>query len=207
MMYKKTIGRFLILAVSFSTLAGCSLLSPVKNEPKNTYIINAVPQYIPQSTQSKPLTLLVAPIQANLAYDSTQIAYTTQPYQISYFVNNHWAETPAQMLQPLIVLTLQKTHYFRAVIPSTTSSHYDLVLQTQLVQLEQDFLQHPSQVTLVLHAQLINAATNQVIATRQFSVTESAPQDTPYGGVIATNQATAVVLQQLTRFCVSAKSI
>ena len=36
---------------------------------------------------------------------TTQMAYSTEAYQIAYFAKNEWAETPSQMIQPLIVKT------------------------------------------------------------------------------------------------------
>jgi cholesterol transport system auxiliary component len=49
-------------------------------------------------------------------YATTQMAYTIQAYQIAYFSENEWAETPSQMIQPLIVETLRHTHYFSEVM-------------------------------------------------------------------------------------------
>lgn len=178
-------------------LSGCSLLSPVKSEPVHNYVLSpAIPMAAAFKHQTGN-TLLVTQMQSTAAYNTSQIAYSTQPYQVAYFAENRWATKPAQMLQLLIVQTLQKTHAFHAVITPPVVSHYDLILVTQLLQLQQDFLTHPSQVHLQINAQLIDANKNQVIATRQFCVTEIAPQDNPYGGVLAANRATADVLRQL----------
>lgn len=144
--------------------------------------------------------------ESNAVYNTTDMAYTTEPYQVAYFANNGWAETPAKMLQPLIVQALQSTHYFKAIGTSIISTRYDMILTTQLLQLQQDFTNKNvrSQVHLVLRAQLINAATGRVIAARQFSAVEAAPTNNPYGGVIAANRAASVVMEELAAFCLRA---
>jgi cholesterol transport system auxiliary component len=186
----------LILITGFLLLSACSFLSPVQTSPAHNYSLNAMPSIVSRKIPSKPLTILVATVQSVPAYDTTQIAYTTQPYQLAYFINSAWVATPAQMLQQLILQTLQDTRYFHAVIPPSINGHYDIALHVQLLQLQQDFLQRPSEVHLALRAQLVNI-NNEVIAAKQFSVTVPAPQDNPYGGVLAANQAVATVLQQL----------
>jgi cholesterol transport system auxiliary component len=191
-----------LLFIVFSTLfllTGCSLFSPVKG-PENTYVLNAIAH--PQARDKSSITLLVSPVSSDPTYNTTQIAYTNKPYQIAYFSKNVWAQTPAIMLQPLIVQSLQNTNYFHAI--TTGSGQYDYALTTQLIELKQDFLYAPSVVRLKLRVQLISAANMHIIATKQISVVTVAPQRTPLGGVIAANQATSDMLYQLTQFCLNA---
>jgi cholesterol transport system auxiliary component len=197
-MLKKISWLFLLLSLS-----ACSLFSPVPGKTTNTYLLSAVPSATNIKKNKSTLILLVAPVQSLPAYNTNAIAYTTKPYQLAYFANNHWAATPAQMLQPLIIQTLQNTHYFSAVISATVNSHYDRVLHTQLLQLQQDFTQHPSVIRLTLQAQLVNATTNQVIDTKEISITEPAIDNNPYSGVIAANKAVVSALQKLMGFCLA----
>jgi len=186
-------------------VSGCSMLSPVQTSPKKTYVLSMVPP-VTNKKPTRQLTLLVMLPESNAVYNTTDMAYTTEPYQVAYFANNGWAETPAKMLQPLIVQALQSTHYFKAIGTSIISTRYDMILTTQLLQLQQDFTNKNvrSQVHLVLRAQLINAATGRVIAARQFSAVEAAPTNNPYGGVIAANRAASVVMEELAAFCLRA---
>ena len=100
------------------------------------------------------------------------MAYTVRPYQIAYFSRNRWAETPAQMLQPLIVQTLQDTHYFHAVVTAPFIGKYDYSLNTQILELKQDYTYKPAKLKLILRAQLSNTATSHVIATTQYAIEE-----------------------------------
>jgi cholesterol transport system auxiliary component len=49
--------------------------------------------------------------------------------------------------------------------------------------------------------QLLDVAQNRIIATRDIAVTEPAPQNTPYGGVVAANRAAAKALSAIAQFC------
>jgi cholesterol transport system auxiliary component len=191
----------LILIISGMLLSGCSsFLAPVKSEPQNQYVLNRVPPVAKQPT-TDPKTILVAHTQADSIYNSTQMSYTLQAYQIAYFANNRWAETPTRMLQALIVQTLQATQHFRAVVSPPFIGRPDYVLNTQLLELQQDFLQNPSVIHIKLRVQLIKVASNQVIVDKELFVTEATEKNTPYGGVIAANHAAEKLMAQLARLC------
>lgn len=190
----KKIGLFCILL----GLSGCSLLSPVKVGPEHVYMLTATST--PIVKRNSHLTLLVLPIESNDLYNTTLMAYTNKPYQLSYFSKNGWAEPPAKMLQPLLIQTLQNTHFFRAI--TTFPTQYDYALSVQLLELKQNFLCRTSVIQLKLRAQIINASTNVIIATKQFSLTRVAPCPNPYGGVIAANEATAAALSQIALFTI-----
>ncbi len=179
-------------------LCSCSIFSGVKTGPTKTYVINTVPSVSKKINTGK--TLLVSTMDAEPVYNSSQMAYTEHPYQIAYFSKNGWAVPPAQMLQTLLQQTLQNTHHFHAVI-SSSGQHYDYVLNTQLIELKQVFFQCTSEIHLKIRAQLVDASDLRVIATKEFFVIESAPQRNPYGGVIAANKATGIILREITQFC------
>lgn len=190
--------RLLILVCSF-VLTGCSLFSPVKLQPQHEYLINTAPAV----AVKKPghATLMVTMPSTTPVYNTKEMAYTTYPHQIAYFANNSWADTPSNMLQALIVQTLQNTHYYRSVVAAPFPAHYDLILHTALVKLQQDFTRQPSVIRLTLQAELISANTNQVISSKAFTIVRPAPRNDPYGGVIAANRAASDLMRQLVNFC------
>ena len=192
--------NLIILLLGLFLVAACSVFSPIKTEPNTTYLINTVPQPITKRTKHS-LNLLVSQPEASPIYNTTDMAYTIQPYQIGYFVKSSWAEAPTQMLQPLIIRTLQKTHYFHAVGSLSTIGRYSYILNTQLIQLEQDYSKMPHVLHFVLRAQIVNAYTNQVVASKEFSVNEPITRNDPYSGVAAENRAAAIILNQLAQFC------
>lgn len=198
---KKLIMKFIkisVIAVSVFVLSGCNLLSPVKKDSK-TYIFNQIPCDIPQKPKGH-ITLVVALPEARSMNSTTNIAYSLKPYQVAYYSQNEWIETPAQMLQPLIIQTLQKTNHYTAVLSAPYFGPFDYTLNTQILFLQQAFTLTPPVVQLTVRAQLSRSGTNQLIAVKQFEVNEPIHCCTPYAGVLATNAAVSKVLAELADF-------
>lgn len=196
---------FNVMAVSLSffmvlLLGGCSPLQPVKSASLRSYALEA--QFAAAATASGNLTLLVNTPGARSGFDSARMIYLKKPHEIDYFSENQWVDNPARMLAPLLVQALESTAQYRAVVTSRSAVTADLRLDTELVRLQQEFLALPSQVRLTLRVQLIDMRSKAVLATREFDVTEPAPSDDPYGGVLAANRAVKTALQQIADFSV-----
>lgn len=198
---KSNIMKRILMVMTILFLTSCSLLSPVRTTPDSTYLITAVPADTPVMRKI-PITLMVMQPDASPAYNTTDMAYSKRVYQIAYFAKNRWAETPPQMLQPLIVQTLQNTHRFWAVVSPPYTGRYDYALATTILKLEQDYTYCPALLKLKARAQLIKIESNGVIATQDFSITEPIFANTPYNGVIAANMATQRLLRGLSDFCI-----
>jgi cholesterol transport system auxiliary component len=184
-------------AVFFS---GCTLFSPVNIDTKK-HVLNNIPLDLPsESTHSATLLVLVPDTLP--AYATTQIAYSTQAYQIAYFSKNEWAATPSQMIQPLIVKTLRNTHYFSEVLSPPYFGHHTFSLHVEILELKQDFTSEPATLQLAMRIYLNREATNQIIAAKELSVREPMPERNPYAGVVAANEAMPRLLRELAKFVV-----
>lgn len=180
-------------------LVGCSA---VKVTPNCTYMIDALPPCVPCRPDDSTTIMVLQP-ETVPVYDTTQMAYARCKFQIAYYAKNQWAETPAQMLQPLIVKTLLNTHHYHGVVTAPFVGNYDYSLNTQILELLQDYSSpcHPV-VRLMVHAQINGVTTSEVIAAKDFVICVPMCHHTPYGGVLAANLATEIFLQQLAEFCV-----
>jgi cholesterol transport system auxiliary component len=176
--------------------SGCTLFSPVKNN-----VLNNIPLDLP-SERTHSTTLLVLVPETVPAYATTQMAYSTEAYQIAYFAKNEWAETPSQMIQPLIVKTLRNTHYFSEVLSPPYFGRHTFDLRIEILELKQDFTTEPAMLELTMRVYLIRGATSQVIATKELSVREPMPGRNPYAGVVAANEAMQTLLRELAEFVV-----
>jgi cholesterol transport system auxiliary component len=186
-----------VMAVCLA-VTGCALLSTPPKVVVQKAILTEVPQDPPQRI-NRGDTLLVFPPRAMPLYDTTQMAYSTQPHQVAYFSEREWGATPSQMLYPLLVTTLENTRAFRAVLTEPFAGRYTYGLRTEVLELLQDFSSGSESASLVLSLrfQLTDYGAKTVIATGEVSVREPMRERNSYAGVIAANEATAKALQQM----------
>ncbi len=179
--------------VTAMSLSACAVQLP----PDVGYVIKQQPDYVKQSRRHHHATLMVIRPDASPAYDTTRIAFTSKPFQISYYSASHWAETPSDMLMPLIVETLQKTHHYRAVILPPFTGEFTYALRTTVNELLIDYTKTQAMLNLTLQAQLLSGVNGNLVATHEFKVAVPLACRTPYSAVLAANRATALALSQL----------
>ncbi|MDO8313298.1 MAG: ABC-type transport auxiliary lipoprotein family protein [Sideroxyarcus sp.] len=194
-----------VLGVLTSTLllAACGGLPAPKVVSQNIYVLEAAPT-IQASQVKRDLVLAVSVPRARPGFDTQQMAYVQQPYELNYFVTSRWADTPARMLEPLIAQAIAQTESFRAVVQASGAIPADVRLDIELVSLQHDFKTRPSRVQLTLRAQLIDVRGKRLLAVQQFDEVENAASDDAYGGVSAANRLVQRVLGKLAEFCVNA---
>jgi len=141
--------------------------------------------------------LLVSPPQAEPGFESQRMVYVKRPYELEYYAVNQWAETPVRMFTPLMVQVLNQTGVWRAVIPLPSSVRGDYRLDSYGFVLQQEFLQQPSRVRMMIRTQLVDLKESTILSTRTFEVVENATSENPYGGVQAANRAVAGLLDQI----------
>ncbi|HDV5708938.1 TPA: membrane integrity-associated transporter subunit PqiC [Legionella pneumophila] len=181
------------------TLMSCS---PVKVPVTNEYQLTAYSTK--QLTRKpRPITIQVTVPEAVAGYQTEEMLYIKKPFKLEPFVKNAWTSPPADMLFPLLVQSLQSSGYFYAVTSSPYSEDADYRLDTQLLKLEQNFIKKPSVLEFSAKIVLTHISDNQIIGSRIVSLQIPCSQDTPYGGVIAANQATFRFTATATDFVVS----
>lgn len=186
---------FMMLALS-----ACSVFGPVQTPDDHRYLISAMPVSFKAVKQS-PAVVLVTQPEAAYIYNTTSMAYTAKPYQVSYYSQNEWAATPSQMMLPLLAQSLEKTGAFRAVVVAPYLGKTDYTINTQIIKMQQNYI-NPKAGTfdLVVQVEVVSVATGHTVATRQFSIKEPIGQASPYNGVIAGNTAMAKLLIQICHF-------
>lgn len=192
------IGITLLLCMQF-LLTACS---PIKMPVSNQYKLET---YYAQKLSGKKTSssILVSLPEAMAGYQTEQMLYVQRPYELSPFVHNAWISSPANMLYPLIIQSLQKTGYFYAVASGPYVDKADYRLDTQLIELQQNFLVKPSTMDLVAKVMLTHIADNRLVASRIITQRIPCPADTPYGGVTAANKASQAFTAALSTFVVT----
>jgi len=183
-------------------LVSCSL-TPVKSPSVNQFTIEPVSLTKSQQTPQTKNVLMVSQPKAEPGYKSQSMLYKTRSHELAAYQQNQWASAPAVMLQSVLAMRIKQRHYFKYVAEAPYVGNYNYRLQTQLMRLYQSFRDKTSQIHLTLSAQVINNATNRVLASQTFDVTHSAPANDPYSGVVATNQSADVLAKQVAKFVVN----
>ena len=150
------------------------------------------------------VTLTITPPVAAPGFDSARMVYSAGPHRLEYFAHHAWVDPPAALLAPLMREAIERSGSFTSVVLTPSAAAGDLRLETEVVRLEQDFGAGPSKVRLTLRATMLDTATRQVLAARQFDQSVAATSDDPTGGVLAANQAVTAVLARLAAFCSAA---
>jgi cholesterol transport system auxiliary component len=199
--YWRTHSRTFHVLTSILLLAACVGCTTQQIARQAIYMLEV--QHAAKPAQDKRnIVLAVSVPQARPGFDTPQMAYVQQPYELNYFVTSRWTDTPARMLEPLLVQALEQTGGFRAVVQTPNTVSADFQLDTILIRLQQDFMTRPSRIRLTLRAQLIDVRSQRVLAVKLFDESENAESENAYGGVIAANRVAQRVLDQLAEFCV-----
>ncbi|MFZ6873730.1 ABC-type transport auxiliary lipoprotein family protein [Undibacterium sp. Di27W] len=188
-----------ILAMS---LTACSALKPADVAPVASYRLEAIAPGSSPVPANATATIMLGTVRAAAGYDSNRMLFMRQQYQVEEFQQSQWQKPPAAMLMPLVAAALESSGIFKVVLqaPSAVLTTYRLDLE--ILSLQQDFSSKPSQVHFKLRAHLSDRQNQQIIAWHEFSISVPATSEDAYGGVLASNQAVAQVLQQLRAFCV-----
>lgn len=191
--------RIAVLGVFAWTLFACA---PVPSENNNRYQLTDACKFSPRVGTQHLSILIMQPVALD-GYDTEQMLYIDKPFRVSSFVNNSWMSPPATMLSPLLIRSIESTHYFFAVATDLNTSKTDYRLESALLRLQQNFLVKPSQLELGVQVMLIHNPDSRVVATKMFYETVNCPQDTPLGGVLAANQATRELTANITHFVIN----
>jgi cholesterol transport system auxiliary component len=206
----------LVLLGTVSSLTACSsLLGSAPQAPLTSYALDtdapagqargllstdAGPSVALAQLPVRLLVLLLDQPQAAAGFDSARMVYQRQPQTLETYTQSAWVDTPARMLAPLLLRTLQSRTSLRAVLLAPSPARADLRLQTSVLRLEQDFLQHPSRVHFALQATLSDQRTRTVLGWKRFETSQSADSDDAAGGAAAASLAVQSALQQLALF-------
>ena len=197
-----SLAKLLILLV-LAGLAGCALPGD-STPPAQAYLLTADGPVIKPATRASAKILLITPPRAAPGFDTNGMAYTRQPPKLDYYRDSVWGDTPARMLQPVLVNAFETTSAFKAVVTTAAPTLADLRVDVELLRLQQEFISQPSQLRLTVRTQIMAAASGQVLGTQVFDVAIPAPSEDANGAARAANTAVRTVLEQLVPFVLSA---
>lgn len=189
--------RYLAIVLAF-LVTSCS---PIVPDVTNKYKLVAYSDE-KVTAHKTDMTILVTQANAISGYQTEQMMYTDKPYQVNSFVKNSWISPPAGMITPLIVQSLQHSNYFFAVASGPEADKTDYRLDTQIINLQQNFLTKPSRLELVVQASLTHTDDSRLVASQVFTINTPCQQNNPYGGVVAANHSLLTFTKELTKFVI-----
>jgi len=117
----------LVLMAIASFAAACGAPRPVKY-----YVIDMPSTSAVSAATPIPITLLVARVTASHLYHDDRLVYGSGPVQLGTYEYDRWAESPADMVQRLLISTLRSTGQYAAVARVSSNVRGDYVLRGQL---------------------------------------------------------------------------
>jgi cholesterol transport system auxiliary component len=185
-------------------LCGCEALKSQASEQPKQYSLAPLQRAVGNASAvpaSGKLTLVVSQPHAAAGFDSHHMIYLREADRLEHFAYNEWIDTPGRMLAPLIVAAIESKGAFRAVVQVPSPASGEMRLETEVLRLQQEFLDKPSKVRFGLRATLVESATRRVVATREFNALVPSASEDPQGGVAAAKTAVQAVLEELALFC------
>ena len=196
---KIAIQRTAAIVVFTLFLAACS---PVKLPNMNYYTLDSASNslLISKRVSDTKKTILLNNIVANPGYDTAKMLYVNIPFKLKSFASHAWVAPPATMLLPVFVSSIQKLHYFSAVVTPPYVGESDYVMSAKLLTLQQEFLRPVSSVRMAVSLTLINNKTQRVIGNKVFQSIAVAPRNNPYSGVLAANKDAQQIALQVAKY-------
>lgn len=198
---KKVYGKisiFLILGLAF-LLSGCSILPATEAPAKNNYLLLSPATQLPSRVHSNQV-LYIGKVKSVSWLNTSKMAYQKNNDEIAYFELNQWAASLPELLQSVMLQSLQSQRGYRAVVSSPYSGQYDKRLDVNIVNFQQVFTQKPSVYLITLQMQLVDNHRGQIIRSKTITLSQKCVSDDPKGGVMAANQLLYSMALQWVKF-------
>lgn len=145
------------------------------------------------------LLLVSSPLSAP-GTSTANMLYTREQGRLDYYANSRWIDSPARMVQPLLLQKLGSSGLFEDVLTSPAPVDADLRLQTEILALRQVFKPddpRASQEQLSIRFSLFDLKRRQLLENFILDIEEPATRADAIGGVAAANRAFARLLDEL----------
>ena len=173
--------------------AGCGASRPVKY-----YVLDVAPA--PASTASArfPVTLLVSRIAASHLYRDDRLVYGRGPVELGTYEYERWSETPADMVQDLLISSLRSSGQYTSVSPISSNVRGDYIIRGHLYALDEVDDKPGIAARFSLQLDLFDPKTGRPVWTDSYSNDESVNGKTVEDVVTTLDHNVRAGMQQLT---------
>lgn len=195
------IGKYGLLCVAMLLLAGCGVLPGKSSQrPVVDYALNAGFPPGASATGNKAngscLDARVMLPRPAAGFNTSRMAYMEDDNSLRYFAFSQWLDTPAYMLQPLLVVALERSDRFHTVVRSPSPVRSRFILASDNLALVQRFDGSQSTVRLALRVQLIDSMHGRILLDEPLIFSREAPAN-PAQGVATANTLAAEMMNLL----------
>lgn len=171
---------FLAISICALMLSSCSIL-PQPGEPIKKYTLQSVKPNGPTSSHVvRSRQLIVGLPMLYPPLDNVRIALKPQEQTIDYYADVEWADRLGVLLQESLIYSLQNTGRLRGVSRPTESiqADYALKIEVRKFYVDQSDKAHAplAQVEYMVH--LVKLPERHIVASRQFTHTQTVPENT-----------------------------
>ncbi len=192
-------GQVLVLAVlaTFTLITGCTFQSP---PPVEIYTLSpGWGQSDPAPTEKKGSALIqIALVRGSVAFTTTEILYTDKLHTQHSYAYSRWRDAPVRAMQTVLEVAVQNSGLFRAVLPPTSVSGADFLLESTLLEFGHFLGQDGSSVGVVrMRFHLLDNKSRKVVADKELVARIPAATLDALGATAAINQAAMQVASDL----------
>jgi len=181
---------------ALALLAGCMSLQDVP--PREYYVLDDLAKAGASGRAAAAgRVLLVTAASANPFYDTQSLVFSRAPGQRAYYQFAGWTERPGRRINDLLMRRLEARGSFKAVAVTTAGIKGDFVLSTRLEEFYHDTGTNPGSVRVEVSAEIVDYAGRTIVAQRRFAQSVPAAGENAQAAVSAFNQATTVLLDEL----------
>jgi ABC-type uncharacterized transport system auxiliary subunit len=190
-----------VIKASFVAIlvTGCSVFMPVSTPDIHSYQLGAMSHdnLQAQCTNNTSNTVLqITHVRADAPYDTINMFYSTEQYELDSYVTHQWVSLPSGMLTQLIQQKLIQSCTYANVVNADFMTVAKYRLTTQIINLKQTINGTNSTFTLTAVSQLVDNKTNQVLKGKTFDIIVPTTPD-PQGYIKGANLAANQFLEQL----------
>ena len=185
------------ILVALTLITGCALQSL---PPVEIYAIEPGWDHSNRAPAEKKgsAILQIAPVRGSGAFSGTDIFYTdTRDIQHSY-AYSRWRDAPVRAMQTVLEEAMENSGLFRAVLPPTSVSGADYLLESTLLEFGHFLGQDGSSAGVVrMRFHLLDNKSRRVIATKELVARMPVATLDARGGAAAINQAALKIANDL----------
>ncbi len=188
---------FAIFIITLALSTGCTFQ---KLPPMEVYAIDpGWSQHDPaQRVKKSEVIIQIAPVRGSDAFSTNDILYTDKRHRQQSYAFSRWRDAPIRSMQTVLEVTLEKSGLFRAVLPPTSVSKADLLLESTLFEFGHFFAEDGSSKGVVrMRFYLVDNTSKRVVASKELVAMMEVVTTDARGATAAINQAALSVVSDL----------